>query len=147
MANGKAPVFYHVGLPTGKDLRIHIEGTPTKKQIRTGRGSKLAITEANPALKIGSKITLYEVSVVQAGKKTTSVYAIDILTAQAQQQRLMNTRTKALWLIVTNMIEYLLTDLMIVIGAALLTQYLRRNSETNQVLVANTQASYVQLPK
>lgn len=151
MKNDKAPVFYHVSLPTGKKERIHIESAPTKTEIKTGKGSKLAVTERNPALNVGQKITLYEVSVVQAGNRTTSVYATDLATAKAQQTRLANTRKHALWTIVLNTIQYLLLTAFIVAGGGLLANQIRKNSKndstTSAPLVANTTSSYVQLPK
>lgn len=152
MKNGKAPVFYHISLPTGKNLRIHIEAAPTRKQIKSGKGSKLAVTEGNPWLRIGQKVTLYEVSVIQAGKKTTSVYATDLMTAQAQQKRLTNTRTQALWTIVINMVQYLLLTAIIVAGGGILANHIRKNNDDDDddgdtSVVANTTAAYVQLPK
>lgn len=156
MNNGKAPVFYHISLPTGKNLRIHIEAAPTRKQIKSGKGSKLAVTEGNPWLRIGQKVTLYEVSVIQAGKKTTSVYATDIATARAQQKRLTNTRTQALWTVVINMVQYLLLSALIVAGGGLLANQIRKNNHDDDddgdddgdaPVVANTTAAYVQLPK
>lgn len=149
MANGKAPIFYHVSLPTGKKMRIHIENTPTRQQIKTGKNSKLAVTESNPTLRIGSIITLYKVAVVQGGKSTSMVYATNFNTATAQQARLKNTRTKALWHIVFNTIQYLLIDLIIVVGAGILTNYLRKddNNHPEPPIIANTETAYVQLPK
>ncbi|MCM0599062.1 hypothetical protein [Periweissella fabalis] len=155
MKNDKAPVFYHVALPTGKNLRIHIENAPTHNQIKTGKGSKLAVTESNPWLRVGQKITLYEVSVLQAGKRTTSVYATNLATAKAQQTRLTNTRKQALWTIVINTIQYLLLTALIVAGGGLLANQIRKNNSSDDdsdgsgsaPLVANTTSAYVQLPK
>lgn len=150
MTNNKAPIFYHVTLPTGKDLRIHIENIPTKHQIKTGKRSKLSITEGNPNLQIGNTITLYKVAVLKGGKQTSGVYATDFNTAIAQQIRLKNTRTRALWHIIFNTIQYLLIDLVLVVGAGILTGRLRKNNQTgdsNHPLVANTETAYVQLSK
>lgn len=150
LANGKAPIFYHLALPTGKNIRIHIENTPTTTEIKSGKGSRLSLTESDSKLKVGSIITLYEISVIQAGNKTTSVYTTTLLAAQAQQARLANTRKNALWKIALNTLEYLLTDALIVTGAGILMRYVRKNddnSDNTTTIVANTQSSYVQLPK
>ncbi|MBM7544981.1 hypothetical protein JOC59_001719 [Weissella beninensis] len=143
-SNGRAPMIYHLALPTGQKIRIHFSKMPTKKQIRHGKLTTQLADKTN--FTNHQKLTLYNVKLIQGNIISQNIYVTSLKNAQAQKRLLLNTKSFTLVKIISEMLQYLLIDLLVVLLLSVIFFKENQPEETNQI-IANTQAAYVQMPK
>ena len=143
-ANGKAPMFYHLALPTNKTTRVAFSKMPSKKQIRHGiMTDKIGSTKT---LANNKKISLYHVKLVQGTNTSQNIYTFNLKNARAQKKLLLNTKSFSLIKVISDMLQYLLIDFIAVLILSIIL-FKENDDEITEPIIANTQAAYVQAPK